>query len=137
MTCKDCKFWEETGEVSDILFGECHRYPPSIKYDYDGQVLYKNPYATEFEWCGEFKSKLPPLDKIINTSPVSKLDLGNRIWHRLPANITTIGQLRAFLPQMIKLRGIGGTAMRKVRREIAEYEAMVHSQASKTAPAAD
>lgn len=82
MTCKECKFWEESGEYSEGEYdeqydfpsdkfrrGECRRYAPSPivteSIDNDGiweahynatrDVMW--PHTRNYQWCGEFKEK--------------------------------------------------------------------------------
>lgn len=50
--CKSCSFFVTEKNQS---VGECHRYPPTLMPDDDGEVaIFTFPITGEDEWCGEF-----------------------------------------------------------------------------------
>ena len=60
-TCGNCRFWER--EESGRSSGWCQRYPPqpvAAGDSMDVQNWCQFPWVDEDEWCGEFKSRLPP-----------------------------------------------------------------------------
>lgn len=66
MKCADCKFFrtdsassriEKTPpKVSDIDYGYCHRWPPSVPLT-QGDDLSEHVGVWLDDWCGEFEAK--------------------------------------------------------------------------------
>lgn len=76
--CANCKYWECVStekEITELSYGECHRYPPNVvnfacRIDdcgsFDSVETIRNtplvscPYVFASEWCGEFKAMKHP-----------------------------------------------------------------------------
>lgn len=50
MECQTCRWWREIQKSS---FGHCHRYPPSIPNEPNGEFGWI-PVTCEGEFCGEY-----------------------------------------------------------------------------------
>ena len=54
--CETCRFWEsykEQDEEFEIMFGNCHRFPPQFR---DSDVLFCGPVVARCYWCGEWQA---------------------------------------------------------------------------------
>jgi len=61
--CERCIFFvrEIVEEEEDPNYGNCHRFPPSNRFETeDGELFWLFPEVETWKWCGEF---LPSEDK--------------------------------------------------------------------------
>lgn len=56
-SCGGCSYFVPSDEVETQASGMCHRYPPTVVVDADGDIVRARPQMEATESCGEFKAK--------------------------------------------------------------------------------
>ena len=122
--CKFCEYWEQ--DIDRVLpksnDGVCKRFPPTMLTE---ENIY--PVTSSCDWCGEYKTKEQALLDVpilhadyLSVRTMNALEYNSETY--LGKEINTLWDLIQYSEKdLLKIRGIGKTCIREIRRSLSAY----------------